>query len=330
MEVEPIKTGMLFEKIQEESVRLQGLPVEVSKVIVGQKDILDFIVIALLCNGHILLEGVPGIAKTTMIKAVSRALGLNFNRIQFTPDLLPADLIGTLIYNQKTHDFETKKGPVFSNLVLADEINRAPAKVQSALLEAMQEHQVTIGSTSFKLEEPFLVFATQNPIEQEGTYRLPEAQLDRFIFKLHVDYPTMNQEREIVKRTLDVGSLSQVLTKEDIIRVQKLAHEVYIDDKVIEYIVSIVHATRKPKEFRLKDISRFIQYGVSPRATLAMYSASKVYAFLQKRHFVTPDDIKKVCPAILRHRLLLTYEAEAEGITIDDVICKILSTIPVP
>lgn len=330
MEIQPTKTDALFEQVQEESIRFQGLPVEVSKVIVGQKDILDFIVIALLCNGHILLEGVPGIAKTTMIRAISRALGLNFNRIQFTPDLLPADLIGTLIYNQKTQEFETKMGPVFSNLVLADEINRAPAKVQSALLEAMQEHQVTIGSSSFILDEPFLVFATQNPIEHEGTYRLPEAQLDRFMFKLLVDYPTINQEREIVKRSLDVKEINQILTKEDILNIQKLVREVYIDDKVIEYIVSIVAATRKPKDFRLNDVSRFIQYGVSPRATLSLHSASKVYGFLQKRHFVTPDDVKKVCPAVLRHRIVLTYEAEAEGVAVDEVIKRILDIIPVP
>ncbi len=330
MEVQSVKAGALCEKIKEESLRFQGLPVEISKVIVGQKDIVDFIVIALLCNGHILLEGVPGIAKTTIIKAISNALGLEFNRIQFTPDLLPADLIGTLIYNQKTQEFETKKGPVFAHLVLADEINRAPAKVQSALLEAMQEHQVTIGSTSFILDEPFLVFATQNPIEQEGTYRLPEAQLDRFMFKLMVDYPTISQEQEIVKRSLDLKSIDQVLTKDDILSVQKLAQEVYIDEKVIEYIISIVFATRKPRDFKLHSLERFIQYGVSPRASLALCSAAKVYAFLQKRHFVTPDDVKKLCHPILRHRLVLTYETEAEGITVDEIISRILDVIPVP
>jgi len=330
MEVQPAQTGALIERIKEESVRIQGLSLEVAKVIVGQKDILNFIVMALLCDGHILLEGVPGIAKTTMIKAMSRALGLNFNRIQFTPDLLPADLIGTLIYNPKTQEFEAKRGPVFANLVLADEINRAPAKVQSALLEAMQEHQVTIGSTSFVLDKPFLVFATQNPIEQEGTYRLPEAQLDRFMFKLLVDYPTMYQEREIVKRSLDTNSIGHVLAKEDIRAVQKITQEVYIDEKVVEYIVSLVFATRKPEEFKLKDLQQFIQYGVSPRATLALYAASKAHAFLQKRHFVIPDDVKIVCPAILRHRLVLTYEAEAEGVVVDEVIKRILDVVPVP
>jgi len=329
MEVQT-ETRALTEVIKEEGTRFQGLPIEVAKVIVGQHDIIDYLVVALLCNGHILLEGVPGIAKTTMIKAISKALSLNFNRIQFTPDLLPADLIGTLIFNQKLQDFETKKGPVFSNLVLADEINRAPAKVQSALLEAMQEHQVTIGSNSFVLDEPFLVFATQNPIEQEGTYRLPEAQVDRFMFKLFVDYPTIMQEREIAKRTLDVNEIQQVLNKEDIRAAQKLVKEVYIDEKVVDYIVSLVFATRRPQDFKLNDLKRFIQYGVSPRATLALYAAAKGYAFLHKRHFVTPDDVKAICHSVLRHRIVLTYEAEAEGITSDEVIERILAVVPVP
>jgi len=330
MELQPVKTGALIEKIKEEGARLQGLKMEVAKVIVGQQNIIDFIVIALLCNGHILLEGVPGIAKTTMIKAISKAIGLHFQRIQFTPDLLPADLIGTLIYNQKLQDFETKKGPIFANLVLADEINRAPAKVQSALLEAMQEHQVTIGSDSFSLEEPFFVFATQNPIEQEGTYRLPEAQVDRFMFKLFVDYPTIMDEREIINRSLDVNRIERILSKEDICSAQKLVQDVYIDNKVVDYIISIVYATRKPDLFKLGELKRFIQYGVSPRATLALNSAAKAHAFIHNRHFVMPDDVKAVCPAILRHRLVLTYEAEAEGIAPDDVVKRILDVIPVP
>lgn len=330
MEIQPVQTDTLIEKIREEGIRLQGLPMEVGKVIVGQKDVIDFIIIALLCNGHILLEGVPGIAKTTMIKAISRALGLSFSRIQFTPDLLPADLIGTLIYNPRTQAFETKKGPVFANLVLADEINRAPAKVQSALLEAMQEHQVTIGSISFKLDEPFFVFATQNPIEQEGTYRLPEAQVDRFMFKLQVDYPSITQEREIVRRPLDINVIQKIFTKENIYTIQQLVKDIYIDDKVVDYIVSIIFATRKPHDFKLADLKRFIQYGVSPRATLALYSAAKAHSFLNKRHFVTPDDVKAVCIAVLRHRLILNYEAEAEGITSDEVIKRILNVIPVP
>jgi len=320
----------IIEKIKEESIRFQGLNIEVSKVIIGQQDIISFIALAILCDGHILLEGVPGVAKTTMIKSVTKALGLNFNRIQFTPDLLPADLIGTLIFNPKTQDFETKRGPIFSNLILADEINRAPAKVQSALLEAMQEHQVTIGSNTFVLEEPFLVFATQNPIEQEGTYRLPEAQVDRFMFKLSVDYPGMQDEREIVKRKLDPSVINTVLTKDDIFTARELVKEVYVDDKVVDYIVNIVFATRQPETFNIDKVKPFIQYGVSPRATLALYQAAKARAFLQKRHFVTPDDVKAVCPSILRHRILMTYEAEAENVTSDQLIDEILHVVPSP
>ncbi|HML19308.1 MAG TPA: MoxR family ATPase [Candidatus Dependentiae bacterium] len=328
MDVNPNKN--LIEEIKEESSRFQGLAIEVSKVIVGQKEVIDFILNAILCNGHILLEGVPGIAKTTMIKAIARGLGLQFNRIQFTPDLLPADLIGTLIYNPKTQEFETKKGPIFSNLILADEINRAPAKVQSALLEAMQEHQVTIGSHTYKLDEPFLVFATQNPVEQEGTYRLPEAQVDRFMFKLLVGYPSLMEEREIVKRSLNVDIVQKLLNKEDIARAQNLVNQVYIDEKIIDYIVHIVFATREPAHFNLKELKPLIQYGVSPRATLALFSASKAHAFLKRRHFVTPDDVKAVCPAVLRHRLILTYDAEAENIKSDTIIQKILSVVPTP
>ncbi|PKN03194.1 ATPase [Candidatus Dependentiae bacterium HGW-Dependentiae-1] len=323
-------TQMLINQIKEESARFNGLPIEIGKVVVGQHEIINFIVIAILSNGHILLEGVPGVAKTTIIKAIHKALGLTFNRIQFTPDLLPADLIGTLIFNQKTHEFETKKGPIFANLILADEINRAPAKVQAALLEAMQEHQVTIGSNSFKLDEPFLVFATQNPLEQEGTYRLPEAQIDRFMFKLLVDYPSVQEEKEIIKKTATIDSLSQVLTKEDIFTAQKLVQAIYVDEKVADYIVSLVSATRTPEAYALKDIKPFILYGASPRATLALYHTAKAHAFLKKRHFVTPDDVKAVTPAVLRHRIVLTYEAEAQEITTDQIIHKMLSTIPAP
>jgi len=243
-------SNTILEKIKEESNKFQGLSLEVSKVIVGQKDIIDSIAIAILCNGHILLEGVPGVAKTTMIKAITKALGLKFNRIQFTPDLMPSDVVGTLIYNPKKQDFETKFGPIFANLILADEINRAPAKVQAALLEAMQEHQVTIGSNTYKLEEPFLVFATQNPIEQEGTYNLPEAQVDRFMFKLLIGYPTKEQEKKIIGKNLDTDIIQQVLTKEDIFIAQKLVKEIYIDEKVIDYIIDIVFATRMPQSFR--------------------------------------------------------------------------------
>jgi MoxR-like ATPase len=328
MDINPSKN--VIEEIKEESSRFQGLAVEVSKVIVGQKEIIDFILNAILCNGHILLEGVPGIAKTTMIKAIARGLGLQFNRIQFTPDLLPADLIGTLIYNQKTQEFETKKGPIFSNLILADEINRAPAKVQSALLEAMQERQVTIGSYTYKLDEPFFVFATQNPVEQEGTYRLPEAQVDRFMFKLLVGYPSLAEEREIVKRSLSVDVVQKLLNKDDIARAQHLVNQVYIDEKVIDYIVRIVFATREPAQFGLKELQPLVLYGVSPRATLALFSASKAHAFLRRRHFVTPDDVKAVCNAVLRHRLVLTYDAEAENIKSDTIIQKILTVVPTP
>jgi MoxR-like ATPase len=323
-------TNVIIEKIKEESNRLHGLSLEVGKVIVGQQDIVQFITIAILCNGHILLEGVPGVAKTTMIKAITNALGLQFNRIQFTPDLLPADLIGTLVYNPKTHDFETKKGPIFANLILADEINRAPAKVQAALLEAMQERQVTIGSTTFTLEKPFLVFATQNPIEQEGTYRLPEAQVDRFMFKLLVDYPSINEEKEILKRSLDVSRIQPILSKEEIFKAQKLVQEIYVDEKIIDYIVNIIFATRLPSSSKLDEIKHFIQYGVSPRATLALLHAAKAWAFLKRRHFVTPDDVKAVAGAVLRHRIVLTYEAESEGICEDQIIQKIISKIPAP
>jgi MoxR-like ATPase len=325
-----ILTPTDIDLIKTESNRFNDLPTEISKVIVGQKNIIELIVNAILCKGHILLEGVPGVAKTTMIKAVASALGLTFNRIQFTPDLLPSDVIGTLVFNPKTQDFETKKGPIFANLILADEINRAPAKVQAALLEAMQEQQVTIGTHTYKLDAPFLVFATQNPIEQEGTYRLPEAQLDRFLFKIHIDYPTIFEEREILHRSLNTSTICQVLNKEDILEAQKLAQSIYVDEKIINYIVSIIFATRKPAEYKLNDLIPYISYGVSPRATLALYHAAKTHAFLDKRHYVTPDDVKAICLAALRHRLHVTYQAEADNISPDAIIKKILSTIPTP
>lgn len=327
---EIMPTSNIIEQIKEESNCFHAMNIEVAKIIVGQEDIINSIIIAILCNGHILLEGVPGVAKTTLIKAVTRSLGLAFNRIQFTPDLLPADLIGTLIYNQQTREFETKKGPIFANLVLADEINRAPAKVQAALLEAMQERQVTIGSTTYPLDEPFLVFATQNPVEQEGTYRLPEAQVDRFMFKLFVGYPNMQQEREIIKQPRIMQAVHAVLTKEDIFKAQKLVQQVYVDDKIVNYIVDIVFATRTPGSVGLSNIERYIQYGVSPRASIALHHASKAHAFLAKRHFVTPDDVKAVAPAILRHRLVLTYEAEADGVQADEIIRTLLNTVPTP
>lgn len=320
----------VIENIKEKSALFNILSSEVANVIVGQQNIITFIQLAILSNGHILLEGVPGVAKTTMIKAVNTALGLDFSRIQFTPDLLPADLVGTLIYNPKTQSFSTKKGPVFANLILADEINRAPAKVQAALLEAMQERQVTIGSETFPLDLPFLVFATQNPIEQEGTYRLPEAQVDRFMFKLEVTYPKKEDEKEILNRKFDFDQIKQVIKKKDIFEAQELVQKVYVDDKIKDYIVDIVFATRNSKEYKLNDIASYIQYGVSPRATLALHQAARAYAFLKARHFVIPDDIKAVAPAVLRHRLLLSYEAEAEDIKTDMVIQKILSTVPSP
>lgn len=318
------------EQIKHESARFQKLISEVEKVVIGQEEALHFILIAILCNGHILLEGVPGVAKTTMIKAMTRALGLKFNRIQFTPDLLPADLIGTLIYNPKIHDFETKQGPIFANLILADEINRAPAKVQSALLEAMQEQQVTIGSNTFTLDKPFLVFATQNPIEQEGTYRLPEAQVDRFMFKLRINYPNLQQERAIIQRQFNESTIYPVLSKDEIYKTQKLVNAIHIDEKITDYVLHIIFATREPEKYKLKELKPFIQYGVSPRASLAMHQAARAHAFLKQRHFVIPDDIKAVAYNTLGHRILLTYVAEAEEVSQGDIITKILNTIPTP
>ncbi len=317
-------------EIKEASQRFQALSAEVAKVVVGQNSIISFIEIAILCDGHILLEGVPGVAKTTLIKAVSKALGLHFSRIQFTPDLLPADLIGTLVYNPKTQEFNTRKGPIFANLILADEINRAPAKVQAALLEAMQERQVTIGSETFELDKPFLVFATQNPIEQEGTYRLPEAQVDRFMFKLLVQYPTKAQERELLHRSINLDDIKTVINKQAIAEAQELIASIYIDDKIKDYIVDLVFATRDPRAYNLKELVPLIQTGVSPRATLALQHASKAHAFLRGRHFVTPDDVKYVAPAILRHRIALSYEAQAEEICSDTIISKLLATVPSP
>jgi len=316
--------------IKEESNRFKGLALEVSKVIVGQHDIIQHIIMAILCDGHILLEGLPGVAKTTIIKAVNDALGLSFNRIQFTPDLLPSDLIGTLIYNPKTLDFETKKGPLFANLILADEINRAPAKVQSALLEAMQEKQVTLGSQTYILDKPFLVFATQNPLEQEGTYRLPEAQIDRFLFKLSITYPSFDQEKEIIKRAMHTPNVINTFSKQEIFHAQSLVQSIYVDDKIIDYITHITFATRNPAQYKLTHLKSYIQYGVSPRATIALYNASKACAFLKQRHFVTPDDVRAVAPSILTHRLILSYEAEADNISQQSVINAVLNTIPTP
>jgi len=309
---------------------LNKLRHEIAAVIVGNEEVINFTLIAILCNGHILFEGPPGVAKTTLVKTLADALGLPFKRIQFTPDLLPADLIGTLIYNQKTQEFETRKGPIFSNLILADEINRAPAKVQAALLEAMQEHQVTIGSTTYKLEQPFLVFATQNPLEQTGTYALPEAQIDRFLFKLIVHYPSIEEERAIVIRSKRHHAVAQILQPSIILQAQELLQKIYIDDRIIDYIVRIVFATRNPSAYNIHEIEQYIQFGVSPRATLTLERAARAHALLKNRHFVIPDDVKAVALASLRHRLLLSYEAQADAITADAVIKKILNTIPVP
>jgi MoxR-like ATPase len=324
------KIAALNDEIKNSSEIFDLLKREISKVIVGNDEIINFISIAIICNGHILLEGVPGVAKTTMIKAFASSLGLVFKRIQFTPDLLPTDLIGTLIYNQKTQEFETKKGPIFSNIILADEINRASAKVQSALLESMQEHQVTIGSQTYKLDEPFFVFATQNPVEQEGTYQLPEAQLDRFMFKLLVNYPSWQEEKQIVNKLAMPTFINQVLTKEEIFKAQKIVQNIYMDEKILDYIVNIVTATRDPEKFNIKNIKQYINYGVSPRATIALYQASKAQAFLKHRSFVIPDDVKFIAFAIIRHRLILSYEAQADDISADDIVKKILETLPSP
>lgn len=318
------------EHIAQDNKLLQSVITEINKVIIGQEETIDFMLLGILCQGHILLEGVPGVAKTTMIKALNKTLGLDFKRIQFTPDLLPADLIGTLVYNPKTHEFETKKGPIFANLILADEINRAPAKVQSALLEAMQEQQVTIGSTTFLLDKPFMVFATQNPLEQEGTYRLPEAQLDRFMFKLLIGYPTFTQEKAILTNIHNIDSINTILSKEDIFSFQNKVEAVFIEEKIIDYITKIIFATRNPESYGLQELKKYITYGVSPRATISLYSASKGYAFLRQRNFVIPDDVKSIASAVLRHRLGLSYEAELEDITADTIIKKILNTLPTP
>ena len=322
----------LNEKVLRESEFVTRLNGEVSKVIVGQKYMVERLVIGLLANGHVLLEGVPGLAKTMTVQALSSALQTKFQRIQFTPDLLPADLLGTLIYDQKKGEFTTKKGPIFSNLVLADEINRSPAKVQSALLEAMMERQVTIGENTFKLDDPFLVLATQNPIEQEGTYPLPEAQVDRFMLKLSVGYPSRDEELEIMRRMAsgDVPEIKPVIKPEDIIKARKVVSEIYVDSKIENYIVDIVFATRAPQNYGLEDLGELISFGASPRASIALVQASRAHALLRGRGYVTPDDVRAMCMDILRHRVLVTYEAEAEEITSEDVIRKVLAKVEVP
>lgn len=324
------------EKIQEQIIQASNdfarVSQEVHKVIVGQDSAISSTLIALLCGGHILFEGPPGVAKTTLVKSFAQALGVSFSRIQFTPDLLPADLLGSVIYNPRSNDFETKKGPIFANLVLADEINRSPSKVQAALLEAMQEHQVTIGSQTHKLEEPFLVFATQNPVENEGTYDLPEAQVDRFMFKILVGYPTLEQEKEILHRFMKAEPVqaSTVMNKSALLAYQKLVYDVHVDAKVLHYILDIIFATRQPEKYGLAEYGPMIAYGVSPRASLALIHASKASAMLAGRTFITPDDVKSVAPHVLRHRILLTYHAQAENITTDMIIAKIFTKVITP
>ncbi len=319
------------ERVQKEAVFVETLLAELRKVIVGQQDMLDGMLIGLLSRGHVLLEGVPGLAKTLAVRSLADAVDCRFQRIQFTPDLLPADLIGTLIYNQKDGVFVPKKGPIFTNLLLADEINRAPAKVQSALLEAMQERQVTIGDTTYPLAEPFLVLATQNPIEQEGTYPLPEAQVDRFMLKLKLDYPSRKEERGILDRmsTEDVPRAAKVIDPESILKARKVVEEVYIDERIKEYIISIVFATREPSEFGL-NIGDLIEYGGSPRASLYLVQAARAHAFIRGRGYVTPEDVKSVGPDVLRHRIILSYEAEAEDVKPEEIIQRIFDTVEVP
>lgn len=323
---------IINQRVREESAFVTSLKQEVGKVIVGQSELIDRLIIGLLTNGHVLLEGVPGLAKTLTIQTLSQALATDFQRIQFTPDLLPADLIGTLIYNQKEGDFIIKKGPIFSNIILADEINRAPAKVQSALLEAMQERQVTIGEETFILPKPFLVMATENPVEQEGTYPLPEAQVDRFMLKICVGYPSREEERLILDRMAHAeppAPIQPIITPEQILRARQTVDEIYIDDKIKAYIIDLIFATREPEQAGLH-LEEYIKYGASPRATISLTLAARAHAFMEGRGYVTPQDIKSVAPDVLRHRLLLTYEAEAEELTSDQLIRQILAEIPVP
>jgi len=320
------------EIIEKESAFVDLLTLELNKVIVGQKQMLERLLIGLLGNGHILLEGVPGLAKTLAINSLSKAVHGSFSRIQFTPDLLPADVVGTMIYNMKENDFTIKKGPIFANFVLADEINRAPAKVQSALLEAMQERQVTIGDTTFSLDNPFLVMATQNPVEQEGTYPLPEAQVDRFMLKVVIDYPKMNEEQIIMRQNLngDFKDINPVVTIEQIIRAREAIDQVYIDEKIERYILDIVFATRYPEKYNLADLKPLISFGASPRGSINLAKAAKCYAFIKRRGYVIPEDVRAIVYDVLRHRIGLTYEAEAENITSEDIISKIVNEVEVP
>jgi MoxR-like ATPase len=329
IDIEAINTQICID-----SAFLEDLKRETQKVIVGQEQMIDRLLLGLLTNGHVLLEGLPGLAKTMAIKALSKAINSKFSRIQFTPDLLPADIIGTMIYNPSLNEFTVRKGPIFANFILTDEINRAPAKVQSALLEAMQEKQVTIGNETFFLEEPFLVLATQNPIEQEGTYPLPEAQVDRFMLKVKIGYPTLLEEKEIIRRSLleenPENTIRAVVQPADILKARQSVKRIYMDEKIERYILDIVFATRFPQNYGLGELSNLIQYGASPRASVNLAIAGKANAFLHRRGFVIPEDIRQICPDILRHRIGLTYEAEAENVTQEDIITKILNKIEVP
>ena len=323
---------LLNEKINKESAIIDLLTLEIGKVIVGQKQMSERLLVALLSSGHILLEGVPGLAKTLAISTLSQTIDAKFSRLQFTPDLLPADLIGTQIYSSKNEQFSVKKGPIFANFILADEINRAPAKVQSALLEAMQERQVTIGGETFKLEEPFLVMATQNPVEQEGTYPLPEAQVDRFMLKVIIDYPQKEEEKLIIRHNLaqTFPTVNKVLSKDAIIQARNIVKQVYMDEKIEQYIIDIVFATRNPEKYGLEKLKDLISFGASPRASINLAIASKAYAFIKRRGYVIPEDVRALCYDVLRHRINLTYEAEAENISSEDIIKDILNTVEIP
>ncbi len=330
--MENTNVNEINELVQKESNFVDILKFEINKVIVGQDKMIDRLLIGLLGKGHILLEGVPGLAKTLAINTLAKAINAKFSRIQFTPDLLPADVIGTLIYNMQENKFEVKKGPIFANLVLADEINRAPAKVQSALLEAMQERQVTIGDETYKLEEPFLVMATQNPVEQEGTYPLPEAQVDRFMLKTIIDYPSQKEELEIMRRNLqgDINKVQPVTTTDQILKAREVVKQIYLDPKIEQYILDLVFATRYPERYGLDELKPLINFGASPRASINLATAAKAYAFINKRGFVIPEDIRAMVHDVLRHRIGLTYEAEAENVTTEDIINKIVNTVEVP
>ena len=330
---EVINIKELNERIERESVFVDTLRSEMGKVIIGQNHLIDTLLIGLLSNGHILLEGVPGLAKTLAITTLAKAVDADFSRIQFTPDLLPADLIGTLIYSQKKEEFLVRKGPVFANFVLADEINRSPAKVQSALLEAMQERQVTIGDETYPLPEPFLVLATQNPLEQEGTYPLPEAQVDRFMLKAKISYPQKQEERDIMRMNLageGLPKVNKVTSPEDIVKARRVVEEVYMDEKIEKYIIDIIFATREPAEYNLEKLQPLITYGGSPRASISLAKAARAYAFIRRRGYVIPEDVRAVCHDVLRHRIGLTYEAEAENITTEQIITDILNNVIVP